>query len=183
MLLTVSLVPAGCREVWKGEKEAPGPPSPASTKSRALYDNAPSAAPSGSPEHYETHLVNDDSFTRSITPETSSFTIPLYPKATLISGRQARGMTPHEKVMIQSNMEMYSLDSIDEIIRFYRVRKKGLTIREFHTDRGRNVTISDFPELVPDPGPFCSRATTLVLYRGNKEGRTRMTYTGFKIEE
>jgi len=180
LVLTLSLILSGCGRIGEAEKEAANPVLPTPVPSRPLSDNA-SIDPSRSPERYETNLVKDESFTQSITPESSSFSIPLYPDATLISGKKAQGMTPQEKAMIQSTMEMYSLDSIDEIIRFYRASRKGLSIREFQTDRGRNVTISDIPELVPQP--FCSRATTLVLYRENKDGRTRMIYTGFRLKE
>jgi len=141
---------------------------------------------SSSPSPQQTvgaHFVKSDSLTQAITPETASFSIPLYPKSMIISGRQTRGITPQEKETVQSTMDMYSLDSIDEIIRFYRSAGKGLTIREFQTDRGRNVTISDSPLLVPQSGGCSTRSTTLILYRDNKEGRTKMTYTGFRLKE
>jgi len=181
LAITLYLILSGCGRIGKTEKDAANRHLPTPAQSGPLSGNVSSAEPSSFQERYVTDPVNDKSFTQSITPEISSFSIPLYPDATFISGKRAQGMTPQEKAMIQSIMEMYSLDSIDEIIHFYRASRKNLSITEFQTDRGRNVTISDIPELVPHP--FCTRMTTLVLYRENREGRTRMIYTGFRLRE
>ena len=179
-IIILSLTVGGCGKVLRAEKRPVITPVPAPATS--LGQQTPATGPSRQQAAGD-HFVKSDSLTQAITPETASFSIPLYPKSVMISGRQTRGITPQEKETVQSTMDMYSLDSIDEIIRFYRSAGKGLTIREFQTDRGRNVTISDSPLLVPQSGYCSTRATTLILYRDNKEGRTKMTYTGFRLKE
>ena len=80
-----------------------------------------------------------------------------------------------------ATVEMYSLDSIDDIVRYYR-KRKGLTVQDFDTDRGRNVILSDGSGIVLLDDREFTRGTTLVLSRDNEQGRTLMVYTAFLKE-
>ncbi|MDQ7824438.1 MAG: hypothetical protein RDV48_16675 [Candidatus Eremiobacteraeota bacterium] len=110
----------------------------------------------------------------------TSFSLPLYPDASVLRYGEGGGHNPDDNEISQTVLEMYTLDSMDEIVLFYRRAKKKITIKDFATTEGRNIIITDSPTVVQGLRPGEKEGTTLMLYRDRREGRTRLIYTGFR---
>lgn len=115
--------------------------------------------------------------------DSSDFDMTLYPGGTTVKSGRIKGISPRDEEQIQAVIEIYTTDSIDDVIQYYRKRYSKLTVKDFDTDRGRSVIISDVNGVVLLPGPGSASGTTIVLTRDNEAGRTNMVYTGITLNK
>jgi hypothetical protein len=111
----------------------------------------------------------------------TDFTIPLYPYGIRSRSGRIKGISPQEKEMFISTIELYSVDSIETIADYYVKSKKPLSRREFISDTGKGVILWDNSSGLPIPGPPNREGTSLVLSMDNKAGKTLLKYTNFKM--
>jgi hypothetical protein len=111
----------------------------------------------------------------------SDFSLPLYPGGFAARNGKIKGISPREKNMIISTIEMYSVDSVEMVVDYYTRREKKISLQKFVTDTGIGVLVSDKPSTISIPGQDCDEGTTLIVSRDNKTGKTTLRYTSFRL--
>jgi hypothetical protein len=100
---------------------------------------------------------------RNVKAGHSDFTIPLYPGAHQVWSSRSKGFSPLDQSIMMSIMEMYTSDPFDDVLNYYKNEKKVNVMKDFITDEGRKVILSDRKEIIALPSAQGRRGTTLVL--------------------
>lgn len=133
------------------------------------------------------HLGQSDMFPGSERASARDFSISLFSKGKIQKSGKAQGLSPQDRKISQSYLEMNTTEPIDEVIDYYVRRYRDLKIRELRTDTGRMVIISDYKSIMPFLDSRLKSGTTLTISRDeNKSDKpvyTKLVYSSFSFEK
>lgn len=106
----------------------------------------------------------------------SDFSIPFYPHSTQTVGYRCVSTIPDGRTGYISRADFESMNTLDEIVEFYK--RKKYFIEDFSVYGSRKIIVSDNPAMTVYPGKG-KAASTVAFYRDQKRGRTVLVFTGF----
>jgi len=106
----------------------------------------------------------------------SDFPVPFYPGAHIQHSSKTKGLSPLDRDIMYSIVEMYTMDTLEDVLAHYYqypvIRKR----KEINTEEGRKIIFSD-NEGIP-ASPSRGRPGMTIVITGSP-GRVTMVYTGF----